>query len=281
MSDPGVFGNVFLVVFLFWPGITIGAALLNMLVTWRFSWSELIIDYMIGLVIGVCFFYGTVGNVRWYEHLFLMASTGFFGIMKWIGWLSNMSVSEFFMICGFVSWSAVLVTAGLDYGAVALGWNDGERGKKTGNVFLSILIFCCKWYFALITSVVGLLIGLIGLIVRATRSNPQGNGFGFVGGAFWFEWGGNTSGHHATTFGCIINVFRGQISDVLGHELVHTRQYLYMHDWLGVFYFTIAALWGIISSAASSGPFDIHHAYRAHDTKEVGNPIEVVPEHKY
>ena len=174
-----------------------------------------------------------------------------------------------------------MLTAALDYGAVAIGWNSGQTGEKTGNVFLSILIFCCKWCFALITSVVGLLIGLIGLIVRATRNNPQGDGFGFVGGAFWFEWGGNTADRHATTFGCIVNVFIGQISDVLGHELVHTRQYIYMHDWLGVFYFTIAAIWGLISYAASGAPFDILNSFRADPNREVGNPIEVVATHRY
>jgi len=279
MNDPGIFGNVFLVIFLFWPGVTIGAALLNMLITFKFSWSELIIDYLIGLAIGICFYYGTIGDVSHAEHFFLMVSTGVAGLFKWVGIWPKMSVGEFFMICAIWPASAVIVTALLDYAAVSIGWVSGQTGAKTGNVFLSILLLGCKWPFALITSVVGLVIGLIGMIVRATQNNPQGGGFGFVGGAFWFEWGLNTN-KHATTFGCVINVFKGEISDVLGHELVHTRQYIYMHDWLGVFYFTIAGIWGAISREVATNPGDAGY-FRAHGTDEIGNPIEIVPEHKY
>jgi hypothetical protein len=48
-----------LVVFLFWPLVVIACALLNMLAQWSLSWSELILDYFAGVVIGLCFWYGT------------------------------------------------------------------------------------------------------------------------------------------------------------------------------------------------------------------------------
>lgn len=271
------FENVFVVTFGIGPAAVIGCALVNMLITWQFSWSELILDYLIGLAFGLTFYFGTVGEVNHLEYFFLTVSTGFFGLLKWFGAFSEMAPGDFFLLSTGVSAGAVLLTGALDYGAVAIGWSEGKKGA---NVALSILIFLLKWPFALVTSTVGLIIGLIGLAARAGKSEPVGDGVGFAGGVFWFEWGSN-SGYHATTFGCVVNAFRGTISDTLAHELVHTRQYIYMHDWLGVFYFTIAGLWGVISSAASSDPYEGRHLYAAHDSKEVGNPIEMVPTHKY
>ena len=60
--------NVWLLAFLIWPAVIIGAALLNMLISWTFSWSELVMDYLIGAVIGVCFYFGMNGEVIWLEH---------------------------------------------------------------------------------------------------------------------------------------------------------------------------------------------------------------------
>lgn len=143
---------------------------------------------------------------------------------------------------------------------------------SVGGGFLSFLIFLFKAPFAMVTSAVGLLIGIIGIIIGAIAGNP---GFGFLGGILYFEWG--FSGHYGTTFGFVVNVFKGNMAKMIDHELYHSRQYIYMHDWLGVFYFTVAGLWGIISSAISSDPFDITFYFRAHTSKEVGNPIEAAP----
>lgn len=277
----GLFGNFYLVSFVFWPSVVIVAALVNMLITFQFSWSELVLDYMIGFVIGVCFYHGTIGDVNAAEHFFLYVSTGLLGLLNWLNVFEGWTVAKFFWLCAGGTVGAVLVTALLDYAAAAIGW--GSTGAKVGNGFFSILIIIFKGWFAHITSVIGIIIGIIGLIKRATVTSPSGGGFGIVGGAFWFEWGG--SGTHATTFGWVVNVFNGTINSALRHELVHTRQYIYMNDWLGIFYFTIAGLWGIISSAinaaASTDNFEGRHYFSAHSSKEVGNPIEMVPEHKY
>ena len=260
--------NVWLLAFLIWPAVIIGAALLNMLVSWTFSWSELVMDYLIGVVIGMCFYFGMNGEVIWLEHLLLMVSLGLFGLLKWVG-VSYFTDPQTLFLWSVVSIGiAVPLTGGLDRATVAIG--DSTVGKKVGRGILSFFIWILKAPFTLITPGVGLLVGLIGLIVGAINNNL---GFGFLGGIFYFKWG--LSGGHATTFGWIVNAFRGSMSgNIIPHELYHTRQYIYLHDWLGVFYFTIAGLWGLISSAVSSDPFDVTYFWKAHENKEVGNPLE-------
>ncbi len=261
--------NIYLLMFLIWPGVVLAAALLNMLVSWTFSWQELVIDYLIGLAIGLCFYYGKAADASTAENLFLMVSTGVFGLLKWAGVEALQDPSTLFGWTASWMVGGTLVSTALDRGAVAIG-----RNMSIGGGFLSGLIFCIKIPFALITTSVGLVLGLIGLIVG--KVNGKG-GFGFLGGAFYFEWG--TSGTSATTFSSIVNVWGGKMSDpvhsqhLLDHELYHTRQYIYMQDWLGVIYFTIAPLWGLISSAASSSSFNASRAFSA--SGEVGSPIEV------
>jgi hypothetical protein len=278
--DSEVFTNVYLLTFVLWPAAVVISALINMLVTWSFSWSELVIDYLIGMVIGATYHFAMAADPGGWENFFLTVSTGLFGALKWAGMFQSWQPGEFFLLCSLAPMGAVLLAAGIDHAHVAIGY--GSKGAKAGNIGLSFLTVLIKWPFALITSTVGLIIGIIGLIVRATRTAPPGDGVGFAGGALWFEWGG-TSGKHATTFGFVVNVFNGQISDtnLIGHELVHTRQYIYLHDWLGVFYFTVAGLWGLISSAASSAGFDATRYFSADSSKEVGNPLEVAAEHKF
>jgi hypothetical protein len=72
---------------------------------------------------------------------------------------------------------------------------------------LSFFIWILKAPFTMITPVVGLLVGVIGLIVRANNNNLC---CGFLGGILYFEWG--LSGTHVTTFGWIVNAFRGSMS---------------------------------------------------------------------
>jgi hypothetical protein len=282
MGESGLFGNLWALTFLLWPGATILCALLNMLITWQFSWSELVIDYVVGGLIGVCFYFGVIGEVSAVEGFFLTVSTGLPGLLHWAGMFADMEPGVFFLLCSGAVAGVVVIGGALDYGAAAIGWSEGDRWK---NVLLSLVIFPIKVPFALFTTAVGVIIGVIGLIYRATLDDPEGNGFGFAGGVFWFEWGMD-GGYHATTFGGTVNEFRGEISDTLAHELVHTRQYCYLHDWLGIFYFTISGLWGLASSAIhaagdDSVSFDVTHMWAADNDEEVGNPIEMVPTHRY
>lgn len=255
-----------LMAFVLWPAVVIVAALLNMLLAWTFSWSELVIDYLVGVLIGVCFHFGTVGEVSGIEHFFLMVSTGLFGLLKWVGVGALADPQTLFLVSAGSVVGATLLTGALDHATLALGTR-----MSVGGGFLSALTLPFKAPFALVTTAVGLVIGLIGVIVGL--ANRRG-GFGFLGGVFYFEWG--YPNIHATTFGAVVNVFAGRMSDVLGHELYHTRQYIYLHDWLGVFYFTVAGLWGLISAAIAKD-FSTRYYYAAHTSREFGNPIETVP----
>lgn len=186
--------NVWLLAFLIWPAVIIGAALLNMLVSWTFSWSELVMDYLIGVVIGVCFYFGMNGEVIWLEHLLLMVSLGLFGLLKWVG-VSYFADPQTLFLWSVVSIGiAVPLTGRLDRATVAIG--DSTVGIKVGRGILSFFIWILKAPFTLITPGVGLLVGLIGLIVGAINHNL---GFGFLGGIFYFKWG--LSGGHATLGG--------------------------------------------------------------------------------
>ncbi|PKM44475.1 MAG: hypothetical protein CVV05_12085 [Gammaproteobacteria bacterium HGW-Gammaproteobacteria-1] len=265
--------NVALVALVLWPAVILIAALINMLFAMTFSWSELVIDYLIGVVIGVCFYFGTTGQVSGIEHFFLMLSTGLFGLLKWAGVDALADPQVLFLVAAGSVIGATLLTAALDYAALALGTT-----MSVGGGFLSAFIFLLKAPFAMVTTVVGLVIGLIGVIVGLV--NGKG-GFGFLGGVFYFEWGrGGPGDVHATTFGSVVNVFAGKMSSVMAHELYHSRQYIYLHDWLGVFYFTVAGLWGLISSAAAKN-FSVYYFYAADRAREYGNPIETVAYRKW
>lgn len=270
--------NGTLIAFAIWPAVIVGSALINMLISWTFSWSELIIDYMIGVVIGITFYYGTVGEVTGVEHFFLTVSTGIFGLLKWVEVEKLREPETLFLVCAVATVGSVLLTAALDRGAAAL-----KNPESPGGVILSILIFPMKAPFALITSLLGLILGGIGMIAMAIRKSSASpgavtkGGVAFIGGTIFFDWG--LSGRHATTFGSVVNVFKGRTAKVIEHELYHSRQYIYLRDWLGVFYFTIAGIWGIVSSAiaAATGKnpsFQTAHFFRADSSKEVGNPLE-------
>lgn len=269
--------NVFLLAFVVWPLVVLLAAGLNMLISWTFSWQELVCDYLIGVVIGLCFFYGTTGGstkgfaqVSGVEHFFLMVSIGLFGLLKWLGVEAMQDPATLFWASSLSIVGATAVSVSLDRLAIQV------IGSKSCvcNGLLSLLIVGIKAPFGLITTAVGTLIGIIGLTVACATKN---GGFGFIGGVFYTEWG--LSGTHATTFSSYVNIFRGKTSDtvnsttLISHELYHTRQYIYMQDWLGVVYFTIAPIWGLISSATSSRSFDASKAFNA--SKDIGNPIEV------
>ena len=97
-----------------------------------------------------------------------------------------------------------------------------------------------------------------------------------AGGAFFAEFKPTASGFHATTLGFAINTWFGNTP--LQHELYHTRQYIYMGDWLTPFW-VVGMLWGVISAAISGTAISTSVAFAADSSKEVGNPIEVAAYH--
>jgi len=268
-----VWENFFIMAFVLWPTVVLISAGFNMLISWTFSWSELIIDWMIGVLLGICFYVGTVGDVRWYDYLFLIISHGFFGFLRLIGDLANVAFLTnpmyLFLITAMSTVCATVLSAGLDRLTVSI-----EEHKNLWGAIISIFVFPLKLPFTLVTSTLGWILGLIGLAVGAAMGSP---GFAWLGGCFFFKWGLSDS-TYATTFGWAVNVWQGTIEDVTAHELYHTRQYIYLREWLGIFYFTIAGLWGLISSAiaaaVTSSSFDVRHFFTAMEDKEVGNPIE-------
>jgi hypothetical protein len=57
------------------------------------------------------------------------------------------------------------------------------------------------------------------------------------------------------------------------HELYHTRQYIYMSDWLIPFW-CLGCVWGVIS-AASSSEHEVSADLAFGADGDIGNPVEV------
>ena len=133
------------------------------------------------------------------------------------------------------------------------------------------------------------LAGLFWFIVKkaqedATKPNTKCYvRLGFLGGVPYVEWNTNVSpgNYSATTVGSMFNVWFGSASDVVKHELYHTRQCIYFHDWMIPFWL-LGGLWGMISAAianATKAPADpdiavLKSFHTAQRGKEVGNPME-------
>ena len=98
---------------------------------------------------------------------------------------------------------------------------------------------------------------------------------GFAGGVFLHRvLPGGGKGLHATTVGFTVHAWYGDMP--FKHELYHTRQYIYLSDWLIPFW-CLGLLWGLVSAAASEHDVSFELATGAHETDEVGNPLEVAP----
>lgn len=271
--------NVFWLSLVIWPTVLIACAFVNFLISWVFSWQELVFCHLMGSITGLCFYLATVDpaavpppEVGDLPHFFLTASLGLFGLLKWLGVEALQDRATLFWVSSVSMFGATAVSAALD----RVTYHGVGYDKRICCGLWSLIVVGFKAPFGLITTAVGALIGLIGLLVACGKSN---GGFGFIGGILFTEFGyGSSSNYHATTFSSYVNIFKGGVDDVMTHELYHTRQYIYMQDWLGVFYFTVGALWGIISSAihaAGTGTFKIGMAFDAEN--QVGNPIEIAP----
>jgi hypothetical protein len=197
------------------------SALLNMGIWGEFGPTELIVDYIIGFTLGVFFWLFVRNDERSFvKSFFLVFSHGLFGLLrvvnvipdtKWLFWWSAGATV-----------GCTLLAALLDHAAVSIGTT-----MSGGGVAISVFIFLLKAPFALFTSAIGLLIFIVGLC----HSGATNAGAGFLGGVTYEEW--NTSKPYwATTVGCTVHSWQGKFSSVMKHELYHSRQYIYMHDWL-------------------------------------------------
>jgi hypothetical protein len=281
----GVLENVYFLSFVAWPLILIGCALFSMMTQGSFSWSELVLDYLAGMLIGVFFYMGTEKKPQEVFQFFLIFSQGLPGVLHAAGVKSLQSRETLFLVSSVWMGGSVLLSALLDLATRKIGLY-----MNVGGGLLSILIAGLKLPFSLCTTAVGYLFLLAGLVwlaiskAREDASNPDTQcrvSIGFLGGVPFVEWNNDDSdgSYRATTVGAMINVWKGKISSVLKHELYHTRQYMYFHDWMIPFWL-VGGLWGMISAAiANAGaPEDTTDVMRSFHTaradKEVGNPME-------
>ena len=262
--------NPYVLSLLFWPAVLLVCAGINMLVTWTFSWSELIFDYAIGVVVGVVFFVGTQSNAGGAELFFLVFSHGLFGLL----WAASDGFQQSVGSAETFCWMLAGVRVGATLWSAAWDRVSSLLGAKLdwGPFFFSLLVAPAKLPFALVTSAIGLLIWLAGMFWAIFGSGKAG----FAGGVFFAEFSPGTSGHHATTLGFTVHTWFGNTP--LTHELYHTRQYIYMCDWLIPFW-VLGTLWGLISAAAAKLTVSPAVAFGADSAKKVGNPIEIAAYH--
>jgi len=142
-----------------------------------------------------------------------------------------------------------------------------------GPFFFSLLLFPVKVCFAWVTGGIGFLIWIVGVIWAAAGTGKAG----FAGGVFFDEFAPGAGDPPATTLGFTIHTWSHDTP--FEHELYHTRQHIYMSDWLIPFW-CVGLLWGVISAAIAKGfTVSYHLAVGADKAKEVGNSIEVAAYH--
>ncbi len=281
--------NAFFLSFCAWPLVVIACALLSMLTQGSFSWSELILDYLAGVVIGVFFYLGTQKKAHEALHFLLIFSQGLPGLLHVAGVKALQARDTLFLVSSVWLGGAVLLSGLLD-----LATRKIDLSMSVGGGLLSIVIVALKLPFSLCTTAVGYLFFIAGLVWFAIKKAQEDSrdpkteskvSIGFLGGVPYVEWYGDESDgtYRATTVGAMVNVWKGKVSSVLKHELYHTRQYMYFHDWMIPFWL-LGGLWGMISAAISNATADasvpgsrtdvMDSFHRARPDKEIGNPME-------
>jgi hypothetical protein len=283
-----VLDNLYFQMFAAWPGILILCALFSMLCQWSFSWSELILDYLAGMLIGLFFFLGTERKPHEAVQFFFIFSQGLPAVLHVAGVKALQARDTLFMVSSIWIGGSVVLASLLDLATRKIGLT-----QNVGNGLLSILILLLKLPFSLVTTAVGYLFFIAGLIwfaIKKAQEDPRVPstkchvGIGFMGGVPYVEWNTDVSpgNYAATTVGAMFNVWHGRGSDVVKHELYHTRQYMYFHDWMIPFWL-LGGLWGMISAAIANATKAVatdpdvpvlRSFHTALETKEVGNPME-------
>lgn len=286
MHQSSLIDNVFFISFVAWPGVVLGCALLNMLFQLSFSWSELIIDYLAGVAIGLCFHFGTQKGAGPVEKFFLVFSSGVPGLLHVLNWKPIQPSDILFLVTAVTVGGSVVIAGLLDMATKAIGLE-----MSAGGGILSIFILPFKISFSFCTTAVGLVIWLAGLVwviickAQEDSSDPSTVGraaVGFLGGVPYVEFDSQNNWQRATTLGATVMVWTGKASQLLKHELYHTKQYIFLHDWLIPFWL-VGGLWGMISAGIynatkdnAAKSIDVLCSFRAAngDSHEVGNPIE-------
>ena len=269
-------------ILLVWPAVTVASALLGMLVGWSFSWSELALDYLVGMVLGACFMAGTDADAEGVAKFVLVFSHGLFGALHLAEVEPFVDREALFYWCAIGTLVATLLSGLLDRAAMAIG-----KGFSVGGlVFSLLLIWPLKAPWALFTTGVGMVLFLIGCVraiiaaARKKETDPRASArVGNNAGLFYTEWDTSPGGKHATTLGATINVWHGTIGDVIEHETFHSRQAIYLRDWF-VPTWVIGGIWGLISyriwvaGDPKNRTFNWNSFLAARHDVEAGNPME-------
>lgn len=255
--------NVLVITLLFWPVVVLVCAGINMLISRTFSWSELIFDFLIGVLAGYFLYAGIQPGASAIELFFFIFSHGLLALI-WVFSGPFTDPTSFIWIMAGLRIGATLWATAWDHLSVSLG-----ARLAWGPFLFSLLVAPAKMMFSLVTSAFGLLIWLAGLVWAIAGKGKAG----FAGGVLYTEFSPGSGGYHATTVGFTVHTWFGKTP--FEHELYHTRQYIYMSDWLIPFW-CLGCIWGIISAAISSKyTVSTEMAFGASSTEDIGNPIEV------
>ena len=254
--------NVVFVTLVFWPAVVLLCAGINMLISWTFSWPELIFDLFIGFLAGYFLYAGAQPDPHAAVSFFFVFSHGV-AALAWTLTGGFMDRPENFL------WAMAGLRLGATVWAAAWDYVSAALGARLGWAAFgfSLVVAPVKMAFSIITSAVGVLIWLGGLAWAIFGKGKAG----FAGGVLFTEFGPGGGGFHATTVGWTMHTWHGNTP--FRHELYHTRQYIYMGDWLIPFW-CLGTIWGVVSAAISSShSVSAQLAFGA--SGDVGNPIEV------
>lgn len=258
--------NPALQILLLWPTAVIACALLSMAIWKTFSWSELIFDHITGIVIGAIAVAALAPGASPAVKFMLLPSHGLIGLLHLAGVKALADPVTFFWASSLCMLGATVLGAALDHAAVAIGPEPGA-----GSILLAVLMLPLKMCFAPLTTGVGLLFFLVGA-VRALFPNGS---VGFAAGVVYVQWDTSDKSYSAaTTLGGTVQVWRGELKHLMDHELYHTRQYIYLHDWM-IPMWLLGGIWGLISSAVADPEVKLKCFQAARKgQKGIGNPIE-------
>lgn len=248
-----------------WPLSIVLTAIVNMGIWKTSSWSELILDVIAGMVIGgltaAAFASGAGDGIR----AMLIPSHGLIGVLQFTGAIHIGTLSGFFLTSAICAFAATFLSAGLDHLAVKLG-----PDPSAGSIALAIVMFPLKLTFSPFTTGVGLVFFLVGAI----RSGFPGGRVGIAGGELYVEWSQGGPVSSATTLGGTVQIWKGSFSDLIDHELYHTRQCIYLRDWMIPFWL-VGGIWGLISAGIADKAFKATCFQAARTGQQgIGNPIE-------
>jgi hypothetical protein len=63
------------------------------------------------------------------------------------------------------------------------------------------------------------------------------------------------------------------LDSIIDHELYHSRQYIYLHDWLTPTWL-LGGIWGLFSARAAGKSVTFEFFSAASNSRELGNPLE-------